>query len=227
MKCAFTIFLDENYIGPFKKKKPEQQKETSVSVEEDENVDWRQDNRKSTVDTREIMKNQVRTCNLPEVDLVPTISNADRFFELGVYYHNPFTLKGWSKQITDDGPYAVVAGDASSAMPPFLGQGAIQAIQDAYCLASKICEYNSNLKKATSLPSDEENKSLKMLLKEYEKTRWLPRASITVKSAFLGYLETGGPTGVYMPSFVTSFFKTMGIIGVAKKVLLDAATPKF
>ena len=71
----------------------------------------------------------------------------------------------------------------------------------------------------------EEPKSLKALLKEYESKRWFPTASITVKSALIGYLETGGVDGFYS-KFRDVFFRVMGIIGVAKKVLLDAATPK-
>lgn len=49
--------------------------------------------------------------------------------------------------------------------------------------------------------------------------------SITIKSALIGYLETGGVNGFYS-KFRDGFFRTMGVIGVAKKVLLDAATPK-
>lgn len=43
-------------------------------------------------------------------------------------------------------------------------------------------------------------------------------------ATFLGYLETGGFSGFYA-KFRDLFFKTMGTIGVASYILLNAATP--
>lgn len=222
--CAFSVSLDDAYIGPFKRK----EKKGADAV--DENVAWTQDARKELEEGRANMLKQMRSSDLPDFDLEPIISNADRFFELGVYFHNPFTLKGWSKEISD-GSWLVLAGDSAHSMPPFLGQGANQALQDGYTLASKICEYNDIVKGRAIPPpvsadgEEEEEKSLKVLLKEYEQRRWFPTASITIKSIFIGYLETGGIDGFYS-KFRDVFFRVMGVVGVAKKVLLDAATPK-
>ena len=86
-------------------------------------------------------------------------------------------------------------------------------------MAAKILEYNSQVQRSD--PSSKPD--LKTALKEYESRRWLPTTSITVKATFLGYLEVGpGLLG----NFRDGFFFVMGKVGVAKKIFVDAATPK-
>mmetsp|Transcript_20984 Transcript_20984/g.27120 ORF Transcript_20984/g.27120 Transcript_20984/m.27120 type:complete len:516 (-) Transcript_20984:92-1639(-) len=214
-RSAFLISLDEDYIGPFRKKK----KSTSASAKE--NSDWTQDV-EVTLDTeRDAMKEAAATAGITNIDIGPTIDSADRIFSLGVYYHNPLTLFGWSKKVAGSGGAQVVlVGDAAHALPPFLGQGSNQAVQDAYCLATNLYEYNHEIEKL-----GEESASLKRFLKSYERLRWRPTFDIFLKSIFLGYLETGGPGGFYS-KFRDVFFKTMGVVGVAERVLLSAASPK-
>jgi hypothetical protein len=80
--------------------------------------------------------------------------------------------------------------------------------------------YNKQFKQSST---ESDNVDLKALLKEYENRRWLPTASITAKSAFLGYLEAGSS---FFSNFRDVFFFVMGKLGVAEKVFMDSAKPK-
>jgi 2-polyprenyl-6-methoxyphenol hydroxylase-like FAD-dependent oxidoreductase len=142
------------------------------------------------------MLQQVKDCRFTAVDVVPTIENADRFFELGVYFHNPFSLSGWSKQVPGTNAYCTLSGDAAHAMPLFLGQSSNQAIQDAYSVAKKIHEHNARslgtfVEPAVHSEKDEGTEvNLKTLLKEYQHVRWATTSrSISAKAGFLGYFE--------------------------------------
>lgn len=238
-KAAYLIFKDKDYNGPFKKKNidlsaaatrtaPEQGTSTTAPSE---NSDWNQE----TQSVGSLMYSRIQECGVPAQQVGPIVQNSDRFFELGVYFHNPFSFNGWSREVKSSGYdtncYAVLAGDAAHAMPPFLGQGANQAVQDSYCLATTIFQHNENILSSTTLPvssaddtSLARESSLRFLLKEYERKRWMPTASITFKSIFLGYLETGEKG--FLSKFRDGFFKVAGKVGIAQKVFLDAATPK-
>lgn len=210
-KAAFLIFRDEGWNGPFEKNDADGVTKTL------ENADWTQ-NVESVEST---MYSRINSAGVPKVQVGPIVQNSDRFFELGVYFHNPFSLHGWSREVKgSEGKYVVLAGDAAHAMPPFLGQGSNQAVQDAFCLAKKIFQYN-----ADCVEHKEERKNMKTILKEYENIRWPPTASITLKAAFLGYLETGSPG--FLSKFRDAFFFVAGKLGVARKVFLGAATPKY
>ncbi|GKY96982.1 hypothetical protein MPSEU_000657100 [Mayamaea pseudoterrestris] len=210
-KSVFAIFLDENYFGPFRRRKESQ------AVYED--ADWSQDKAKATTRARHVMMHQLQDANLSENDLLATVQRADQFFELGVYAHNPFCR--WSKEVSgSDGAFVVLCGDAAHALPPFLGQGSNQAIQDAYSLAKRLRSYNEAVAER-----DVSVVSLAKYLDEYESARWMPNFQIFWKASLLGYLETGGYNGFYS-SFRNIFFRTMSAIGVAQRVLLSAAAPK-
>jgi hypothetical protein len=77
----------------------------------------------------------------------------------------------------------------------------------------------------SSVEKTMETPSLKKTLKEYERKRWGPTASITLKAAILGYLETGGRDGLYS-KFRDVFFRILAFAGVPTKILLDACIPK-
>lgn len=220
-ECSFVVYLDENYIGPFRKREATIVSETKSSNSE-ENVDWRQDNREQVDLARTQMLKQLQDSNIPaniDDSLAGTIANADRFFELGVYFHNP--LGSWSRKIGTSQAFAVLCGDAAHAFPPFLGQGSNQAIQDAYCLANKLYEYNEKVSANELKYADD----LQQYLNEYQSIRFPATFGIFWKSSILGYLETGGSNGVYS-KFRDVLFKTLGFVGVAQRVLLSAATPK-
>jgi hypothetical protein len=68
-------------------------------------------------------------------------------------------------------------------------------------------------------------RSLKKELGQYQNARFFPTASITVKAAIIGYLETGGRNGFYA-KFRDTFFRFLNFVGVPKKVLLDSSVPK-
>jgi hypothetical protein len=117
---AFVISLDEGYIGPFKKT-AQQDKRIQVTVNQNENkgnmneskanenADWTQNVQSLGSD----MKKRIMDCNVPTLQLLPIVNESDRFFELGVYFHNPFSLKGWSRTVKNSGgKFTVIAGDA-------------------------------------------------------------------------------------------------------------------
>jgi salicylate hydroxylase len=239
-QCTFIVYLDDEYIGPFPK--PQSSSVSSLPAESSvtsptsslrdvvgENADWSQDRRQAATAARTQMLRQLEQCGIPQDNVLGhTIQRADRFFELGSYFHNPFCA--WSTRVrgshrrSDSGTtgspaLVVLCGDAAHALPPFLGQGSNQAIQDAYCLVEKIFDYNNRVQ------SGDDAADLQSLFKDYEAIRWPACFNVFWKAAFLGYLETGGPNGIYA-NFRDAFFKTMGLIGVASRVLLNAATPK-
>jgi 2-polyprenyl-6-methoxyphenol hydroxylase-like FAD-dependent oxidoreductase len=107
-----------------------------------------------------------------------------------------------------------------------LGQGANQALQDAYFLARGIKQINDDIKPSSpkfflsvALPV-----KLKQLTLAYEWRRKLPIAILGVKATILGEIETlSGPLGMW---FRNSFFKVMASIGVVEQSFVDAALPK-
>lgn len=214
-KIAFFVYLDKDYTGPFRKKEA-----AELSQVVSENIDWREGEKRNRELARKAITNGIQEYSIPSMDLDPIVKSADRFFELGIYFHNPFSFVGWSKKVAGkDSAVIALCGDAAHTIPPFLGQGSNQAIQDAYCLASKLYQYSADVDQGVEGPS------LDKLLKDYERTRWLHTFVILLNTCFLGYLETGGENGFYS-KFRDLFFKATGLVGIAQRVLLSAAVPK-
>ena len=132
-----------------------------------------------------------------------------RFYDLGVGFQNP--LVPWSSL---DGT-ATLLGDAAHAMPPFLGQGANQAIQDAYCLANELA--------AVGPGQGGKHADVKAALGAYERSRKPVTSLIMLESRFLGFLETQSGLGGLARD---AFFFTTDKLGVAKQVFLKGAVPR-
>jgi hypothetical protein len=88
-------------------------------------------------------------------------------------------------------------------------------------------EFNVNCDNLTENYSGDKilKPSLAELLDEYEKRRWAKTANISLKAAFLGYLETG--SAGFLSKFRDSFFSFAGLTGLARSIFLDGATPRY
>jgi salicylate hydroxylase len=226
---AYLIYLDPKYLGPFRRTVASVEEKQTVSTRSDENVDWEALQATTNASNRDLMFQQIQDAGLGrqlvETDLLRTIKEADQFFELGVYFHNPFSVHGWYKEVpSSNGAVVVLCGDAAHAFPPFLGQGANQAIQDAFCLATQILSHNNDIKSCEQNHVQDGSLPLSSYLQHYTSVRWPPTFGILLKSTLIGYLETGGPAGIYS-TFRDLLFQVLVKFGIAEKVLLEAATP--
>jgi len=170
----------------------------SESTSDDENASW-----DASSKTGEGFLNICKEKRIPTELGVERIAKAgEKFFELGVYFHLPFSP--WFRG------RVVLVGDACHAMPPFLGQGANQALQDGYRLGKVLRRYNEG--------RSGEDTFEELVRNEYVRKRRGKTTLITLKSIFIGYLECG-----YTPAlarFRDAFFYVAGKTGIAATVFL-------
>ena len=106
-------------------------------------------------------------------------------------------------------------------MPPFLGQGANQAIQDAYCLANELAAVRSGQGGGGGGGGGNgKHADVKAALGAYERSRKPVTSLIMLESRFLGFLETQSGLGGLARD---AFFFTTDKLGVAKQVFLSRA----
>ncbi|CAE7792890.1 ZEP [Symbiodinium sp. CCMP2592] len=137
-------------------------------------------------------------------EVLEVAKGCERFFELGVF-ERPVGLNRWHRG------RVVLLGDSAHAMPPFLGQGANQAIQDAVCLARWLRRVGF-----ADGPG-----SLEAGLLGYTAQRLPPVAVLGIESGFLGQVETlPGDLGAMVRE---NFFRLTAGTGVAGLVFLNGA----
>ena len=155
-------------------------------------------------------------------DVAAVVERCERFFDIGVHYHD--TLDSWS---TRSGRMAL-AGDSCHAMPPFLGQGANQSLQDSWCIAECLARvrFDETAESSGGVSGVEGEStyysSVKEALDAYEAVRKPPTSSIMLSSRVIGFVETGyGPVGLLRDVAFTA----LGTVGVAGKIFLKNAVP--
>ena len=159
-----------------------------------ENAGWDSDSLRDSTLAR------MRAARMPD-EVLALAEAGERFYETSVNYRNP-QLK-WYKG------GAVLAGDAAHAMPPFLGQGANQAICDGFALAKE-------LKQVGGL-----HPTVESALAAYSGKRLFPTTRLLLNSRFLGFLETQEGKGA---EFRDAFFTFTGKVGIAEAVFIDGAS---
>ncbi|KAL7524169.1 hypothetical protein ACHAWF_000842 [Thalassiosira exigua] len=94
---AFLIYADENYVGTFPKGEAGEAA-AATTAPADENADWTQDNRVPRERITECLAT-LESASIPGEEARAIVEKSDRFFDLGVYLHNPFTLNGWAREV--------------------------------------------------------------------------------------------------------------------------------
>lgn len=144
---------------------------------------------------------KMKAANMPQY-LIDQFSNAERLVDTPVY---EYEAQNWSSKEYR----TVLVGDSGHAITPFLGQGANQAIQDAFVLSKCILSNDYNFWKA---------------IDEYESIRKGPTTALVKASWFVGNLET---QNTRLGTFVRdNLFRTAFKLGILQKSLVQSCVPK-
>jgi 2-polyprenyl-6-methoxyphenol hydroxylase-like FAD-dependent oxidoreductase len=164
----------------------------------DENVGYEQ------ADVREDCLRRMRRGGVVQDAPIACFNRSERFVQVGVYYHEP--LSSWS----DAAGGAVLVGDAAHALPPFLGAGAGQAIQDAHALATALAQIGT------------QHADMQAAVRSYQEGRQVATNAILQTSRLIGFLETQGGLGAKARN---ALFRFLNVSGIAGNVYVTSATP--
>jgi salicylate hydroxylase len=95
-------------------------------------------------------------------------------------------------------------------MPPFLGQGANQAIQDSYALAVAVAKIGTDYPDISSA------------LEAYELSRIPATRKLMLKSRLIGNIETQSGLGSFLRN---NLFRILSATGVVEREFLISALP--
>ena len=157
---------------------------------------------------RSALLTRLRAGGFPPEVLALAAAADERAFELGVRYHAPLPSGAWAHP----SGRMLILGDAAHAMPPFLGQGANQAIQDAAALASRLAKVGT-----TQLPT------MAAAADSFQATRLGPTAALQTSSRFVGLLDTLPAPWHPLRDFSLAF---AGRSGIAAQIFISGALPR-
>ena len=151
---------------------------------------------------------RLRAGSFPPEILALAAAADDRAFELGVRYHAPLPAGSWAHP----SGRMLILGDAAHAMPPFLGQGANQAIQDAAALASRLARVGTP-----------QTPTMAAAAAAFEAVRLGPTAALQTSSRFVGLLDTLPAPWHPLRDLSLAF---AGRSGIAAQIFINGALPR-
>ncbi|CAN8066067.1 unnamed protein product [Agarophyton chilense] len=152
---------------------------------------------------RKDFRERLHRSSMP-TSVTDVLERSERLIETSVYRQNLPSI--WHR-----GSCCLV-GDSAHAMPPYLGQGANQAVQDAHCLALALSKI------------DMQHGTLSDALESYERIRRVPVQAVLQTSRLVSFFEI--QDGKIQSQARNNFFRILGIAGVPGRTLIQAAIPR-